>query len=355
MPKHKLKILVAMSGGVDSSVTAQILKNKGHDVTGVFLDFWKDESAPSSQASFEDAKAVAGKIGIEIYNLDFTGPFKREVVDYFLSEYESGRTPNPCVVCNRQVKLGRLLEYAKTSGYDAVATGHYLKLKKCSGQYRLYRANDPKKDQTYFLYTFGQDELSKLLFPLGKYSKPMVRKMAEKFGLPVYQKAESQDICFLSGPHNDFLKKHLELIPGDIIEEESGQIVGQHQGLPLYTIGQRRGIEIGGTGPYYVSDFDCAKNILYVTKEWNDKVLYRDELMAENVNWISGRWPKNPVSCGAVIRYGHPAQKAKVYLDKDKKTARVVFKEEQRAITSGQSVVFYKGKRMLGGGVISVL
>lgn len=344
-----------MSGGVDSSVTAKILHDQGHAVTGVFLRFWRDDSAPSNQGAFADAKAVAEKIGIGILDLDFTVPFKRDVVDYFLEEYQAGRTPNPCVACNRKVKLGRLLQYAKDNGFEAVATGHYLKLRRRFGRYRLYRADDAKKDQTYFLYTLNQDDLARLLFPLGKYRKPEVRELAKRFGLPVYQKPESQDICFLSGPHNDFLKKHLKLIPGNIIEEGSGKIVGQHQGLPLYTIGQRRGIEIGGTGPYYVSNSDYPSNILYVAKQWDDKGLYRRELSAKGVNWISGKWPQKAVSCGAVIRYGHPAQAAKVYLDKETKTAKVVFKKTQRAVTVGQSVVFYQGKRLLGGGVISVL
>lgn len=344
-----------MSGGVDSSVAAKLLLESGYEVTGIFLRFWKDESAPLAQASFDDAREVAEKIGIPIIDLDMSGPFKREVVDYFLQEYQDGRTPNPCVACNKQVKLGRLLMYAKDMGYDAVATGHYLRIRRSFGRYHLLRGLDSKKDQSYFLYTLSQEELSRLIFPLGRYRKTEVRQLAKAWDLPVYQKPESQDICFLSGPHNDFLKKHLSLVAGDIVDQASGRIVGRHQGLPLYTIGQRRGIEIGGTGPYYACEFNYQANILYVTKTWDDQKLYRLELKAENVNWISGRWPQRPVSCQATIRYGHPGQSAKVYLDKEKKTARVVFGKGQRAITPGQSVAFYRKKRLLGGGVISVL
>ena len=356
----KKRILVAMSGGVDSSVAAQLLVNEGHDVAGVFLRFWKDESAGSkaenrccSLESLLDAKAVAGKIGIHLYSFDFSIPFKEAVVDNFLSEYEAGRTPNPCVVCNKKIKLGLLLKYAEKLGYDYVATGHYLNLKKVGSEVRLFKAKDKNKDQSYFLYTFSPEELKHLLFPLGNYTKPQVRKLAEKFKLKVAGKAESQDICFLAGAHNNFLKKYLALKAGSIKILETGEVIGKHQGLPLYTIGQRRGIEIGGTGPYYVAKFDYDKNVLYVVKNWNENILYKDSLVAKSVNWLSGKIPVRPIKVEAVIRYGHPAVKCLITPDKKlKNTYLVKFNKPQRAVTPGQSVVFYDKQRVLGGGII---
>jgi len=346
-----------MSGGVDSSVAAQLLKNQGYDVSGVFLHFWKDESAGNthenrccSLESLMDAKAVAAKIGMPLFTFNFSAPFKKAVVDNFLSEYEAGRTPNPCVVCNRKIKIGLLLKHARALGYDYVATGHYLNIKKVGREYQLFKAKDKNKDQSYFLYTFKPDELKHLLFPLGGFIKPQVRKMAAKHKLIVAGKAESQDICFLSGDHNNFLKKYLRLVPGDIKVLETGEIIGEHQGLPLYTIGQRRGL-VGGTGPYYVAKFDYQKNILYVVKNWNENILYQPNLIAKNVNWLSGRAPQRALNCEAVIRYGHKAVKCTVK-PKNKSAYSVEFKAPQRAVTPGQSVVFYQKKQVLGGGII---
>src|SRR5680860_301254 len=355
--KNKKKVLVGMSGGVDSSVAAQLLVEQGYDVAGVFLNFWKDEGINASEnrccslESLLDARKVAAKIGIPLYTFDFSKPFKKMVVDNFLSEYAAGRTPNPCVICNKKIKIGRLIKYAKGLGYDYVATGHYLNISKKGSKYALYKSKDKIKDQTYFLYTFSQDELKHLLFPLGKYNKSQVRKLAAKYSLGVESKAESQDICFLSGSHNNFLKKYLELKPGPIKVFEDGKTIGRHQGLPLYTIGQRKGIEIGGTGPYYVASFDYDKNILYVVKTWNQEILYSDNLIATNVNWLPGLELKKELSCEAVIRYGHKAEKCLV-IPKSKYQCLVKFKTPQRAITPGQSVVFYDKNKVLGGGLI---
>lgn len=344
-----------MSGGVDSSVAAQLLKNQGHDLVGVFLFFWKDsgeENKASSKAAFSDAQAVAKKIGIPFITLDYAEEFKKDVVDYFLAEYEAGNTPNPCVVCNKKLKLGLLLKYAEKNGYDALATGHYLKRLEKDGEVRIYKAKDNKKDQSYFLYTLEQSELKKLYFPLGNYNKPRIRELAKEFGLITATKADSQDICFLNGPHNNFLKKHLNLIPGEIKRQEDNKVVGEHQGLALYTIGQRRGIEVGGTGPYYVAEMDYKNNILWVVRTWNDDMLYQNNFSIKNVSWLSKNSPSLPYSCQIVIRYGHPAVPCLISEGKNKKSLNISLSKKTRAVTSGQSAVFYKGTRLLGGGVI---
>ncbi len=353
----KKRVLVAMSGGVDSSVAAKMLLDQGYSVTGVFLHFWKEggatmaENKCCSMEALNDARRVAKEIGIELYTLDFRSAFKLAVVDNFLSEYQKGRTPNPCVLCNKKVKIGRLLKSALAMKFDYVASGHYLKIKKVGNKYRLYRAVDKNKDQSYFLYTFDQKELSHLLFPLANYKKPRVRELAKKWNLPVAEKSESQEICFIPGKHhNDFLKKYISLHPGDI-KLMDGTVLGKHQGLSLYTIGQRRGIEIGGTGPYYAAKFDWKNNILYVVKDFDDPIFYKDNLSAKKVNWISGREPKLPFACSAVIRYRHPAVKCTI-VSKNSRGYKVVFNKPQRAITPGQSIVFYQGQEVLGGGII---
>jgi len=354
----KKRVLVAMSGGVDSAVAAKLLLDQGYMVVGVFLHFWKDEASAMAEnkccslEALNDARKVATEIGIELYTLDFRSAFKLAVVDNFLAEYQKGRTPNPCVLCNKKVKIGRLLKSALAMKFDYVASGHYLKIKKVGRQYRLYRASDKNKDQSYFLYTFDQKELAHLLFPLANYRKPRVRELAKKWNLPVAEKSESQEICFIPGKHhNDFLKKYISLTPGDI-RLLDGKVLGQHQGLSLYTIGQRRGIEIGGTGPYYAARFDWKNNILYVVQDFDDPIFYQNSLRAKKVNWISGQEPKLPLACSAVIRYRHPAVKCRV-VSKNSQGYQVVFKEAQRAITPGQSVVFYQGQKVLGGGIIA--
>jgi len=354
----KKRVLVAMSGGVDSAVAAKLLLQQGYSVTGVFLHFWKDSGAPMAEnkccslEALNDARKVAQEIGIELYTLDFRSVFKLAVVDNFLSEYQKGRTPNPCVLCNKKVKIGRLLKSALALKFDYVATGHYLKIKKVGREYKLYRAVDKNKDQSYFLYTFDQAELSHLLFPLANYKKPRVRELAKKWHLPVAEKGESQEICFIPGKHhNDFLKKYISLHPGDIKLLSDGKVLGQHQGLSLYTIGQRRGIEIGGTGPYYAAQFDWKHNALYVVKDFDDPIFYQDSLIAQKVNWTSGKEPKLPLDCAAVIRYRHEAVGCRVG-SKDSKGYKVLFNKAQRAITPGQSVVFYRGAEVLGGGII---
>ncbi|MDP2708457.1 MAG: tRNA 2-thiouridine(34) synthase MnmA [bacterium] len=349
----KLKIAVAMSGGVDSSVAAQLLKNQGHEVIGIFLHFWKEqefsgkfENKCCSTEALIDARRVADIIGIPLYTLNFSKIFKKQVVDNFLSEYAAGRTPNPCVVCNKRVKLGELIRRVGEIGFDYVASGHYVKK---SGN-KLYKAKDQDKDQSYFLYTFTPGELKHLLFPLGDYTKDQVRAMAKKYKLPVAEKSDSQEICFIAEKsHNEFLKRHLKLKPG-LIKTIDGKTVGRHAGLPLYTIGQRKGIEIGGTGPYYAVKMDYRKNILRAVNERDHESLYKKSFTLKKVNWTVPL-PKLPVLCQAVIRYRHKPVACRV--SRRGKQYAVELKTPQRAITPGQSAVFYRGRQVLGGGVIA--
>lgn len=353
----KKKVLVAISGGVDSAVSAKILVDRGYDVSGIFLNFWKEpgkttENKSSSLSARQDAKKVCQSLGIPFYILDFSKDFKKEVVDNFLSEYQIGRTPNPCVVCNKKIKIGGLLKYAQSLSFDYLATGHYIRLQKFPDGFYLLRGKDKDKDQSYFLYTLEQEELKKLIFPLGDFKKSQVRKMAEQAGLPVASKNESQEICFISGKrHNDFLKKYLKLKSGNIKLWPSAEIIGQHQGLPLYTIGQRRGIDIGGTGPYYTAFFDYKNNDLYVVKNFDDPILYGKEMIVENLYWTNFKTLKLPLKAKVVIRYRHKAVSCELVEIKNKKL-RLVFARRQRAITPGQSAVFYEGDKVLGGGII---
>ncbi len=352
----KRKIIVAVSGGVDSAVAAQILHNQGHEVIGVFLQFWKDnytdtaENNCCSLESWADAQAVCQKIGIPLYALNFAQEFKKRVVNSFLDDYQNGRTPNPCVLCNKQVKLGRLVKYAKKIGFDSVATGHYIRKTVVDGQAQLWRAKDLTKDQSYFLYQLDQHDLAMLEFPLGDFHKTEIRQMAKDFDLPVAEKAESQEICFVPDNLNNFLSRYLKFSPGDIVDQ-SGQIVGQHQGLPFYTIGQRRGIEIGGTGPYYVVGRDFTNNKLLVTNEPDDLALSGQEIFLPNLYWLDKHKPKSGLACQAVIRYHHSAVACRIKAVDN--GWQVELEEPQRAITPGQSVVFYDEDRLLGGGVIA--
>lgn len=355
MNKQPTKVIVAMSGGVDSSVTAKLLVDQGYEVAAIFLHFWKEpgeaENKCCSLSSLMDARMVCDQLGIRLYTLNFKTEFKKEVVDNFLAEYASGRTPNPCVICNRKVKLGLLIQHARKLGFDYVASGHYAQILKRRGAVALYKGIDATKDQSYFLYRLTQEQLNHLMFPLGKYTKTKVRAIAKQAKLPVAEKPESQEICFVSAKsHNEFLKKHLKLKPGKIMDLNN-QVVGKHQGLPLYTIGQRKGIEIGGIGPYYAVAMDYQKNILYVSKHKDDPKLYTDRLLIQDPHWI-GKEPKLPLKCLAVIRYGHKPVKVVISRKSGKYEAKLASK--QRAITPGQSIVLYQGKQVLGGGFISL-
>jgi len=350
--KTPKKVLVAMSGGVDSSVTAALLKSRGFDVIGTFMRFWK---APNTKekggwnrcCSIEAenrARVVAQKLDIPFYTLNFSGEFKKRIVNYFLKEYKQGRTPNPCVVCNKEIKFGLLLEKSLAFKADFIATGHYAQKKDNS----LLKGEDNKKDQSYFLWQLNQKQLKKIMFPVGGYTKTQVRALARKFKLPTAKTKESQEVCFVETTTGEFLKRYLKQKSGKI-KDENGNVVGEHQGLWFYTIGQRKGIGLSG-GPYYVIAKDIKKNVLTVSK--NKKDLEETELLAKNVNWISDRAPKLPYKVMASIRYNTPFSHAVIKEKTSKGYLRIIFTKPQIGVASGQSVVFYNKNELLGGGVI---
>ncbi len=340
--KIRQRVVVAMSGGLDSSTVAKMLIEKGYECIGVFMRLGIEGSCCDEGV----ARRVCQKLGIKFYPVNIAGKFKKEIKDYFLNAYQKGTTPNPCVKCNKFIKFGELFKIAKKLEADYLATGHYIKLKKEASQYKILRPRDRTKDQTYFLYNLTQNNLKHILFPLGDSIKEKIREQAKKESLPHMQK-ESQDVCFLDGDHNNYLKLNLKLKKGPI-KTIDGKTVGEHQGLPLYTIGQRKGIEIGGIGPFYALKADYKTNTLYVTNDSKDPKLFKSILKAKEVNWISGKAPYFPFKCNAMIRYGHKEQPCII-----NNKLEVKFKEPQRAITPGQSVVFYKNNELLGGGTIT--
>jgi len=347
------KVIVAMSGGVDSSVVAVLLKEYGYQVEGVFMRL----GIAGDNESEKSARAVAEKIGIKFLVVDLSREFKKKIIDYFISEYKKGRTPNPCVECNRSIKFGVMIEKTLAIGADYVATGHYARLqreitnsKSQIPKFKLLKADDKNKDQSYFLYTLSQKKLKYCLFPLETYAKKEVKKMAEHYCLPVLERGESQEICFIQSKYyGDFLKKYLKLNSGNIMNKK-GDVLGRHKGLPLYTIGQRRDIGIGGTGPYYVIGINKRKNQLVVSNNKNDRNLFSKELVAKKVNWISGKIPELPIKIKAKTRYR--MNECSAVVDKIKGKYIIKFSKSQRAIMPGQSVVFYQKDEIIGGGII---
>ena len=355
--RAKIKVAVAMSGGVDSSAVAAILKSQGYDVFGVFFHFWSEPNSTTmrdnvccSLESERDARRVADKLGIKFYTLNLATDFKDLIVDDFLAEYRAGHTPNPCVRCNRYIKMGEALTRVRAMGADYLATGHYARVKvDRRGQAHLLNARDKHKDQTYFLHRLTQEQLKHLLFPLGKYKKPQVRRIAAKHSLAVASKRESQEVCFIpSGKVTDFLGRYLELRPGSIVNAATGAIIGRHEGLPGYTIGQRKGIGLPG-GPWYVSELDVASNTLKVIGDV--KKLEKTSAIIKSVNWLSGAAPRLPLRVRCRLRYASTEFGATlVYRDEDFYCLK--FEEPQVAVTPGQSAVFWRGPECLGGGII---
>jgi len=347
------KVVIAMSGGLDSSVAAALLKRAGFDVIGVFMKFWsslagKQENRCCSPESEIRARQVAKILDIPFYVMNFKKEFKKKIVNYFLKEYKNGRTPNPCVVCNKEIKFGLLLEKALALGADFVATGHYSRIKKDKNSVYLLRAKDKNKDQSYFLWQLHQKQLKRILFPIGNYERAEVKKLAKKFKLPVLKAQKSVEICFIKKTINNFLEKYLKTKPGEIVDTKK-RTVGKHRGLWFYTIGQRKGMGLSG-GPCWVFGKNLKKNLLIVTK--NEKDISKKELIAKNVNWTSGEKPKLPLKVQAKIRYRHNPAQATITNRLKFKVYCLKFARPQRAITPGQSVVFYRGQELLGGGII---
>ena len=358
-----------MSGGVDSSVAAALLKERGFDVAGVFMKFWTapiatGENKCCSIEAYHDALAVADKLGIKLYTFNFEKEFKKKVVDYFVKSLKAGDTPNPCVVCNREIKFGLLLEKILKLGGDYVATGHYARLRRefsisnsrFSNKskipvYKLLKANDKQKDQSYFLWAIKQKQLAKFLFPIGDYKKEEVRKIAKDFGLPVFQKRDSEDLCFVGDHLGGFISHYIKPREGDIVDI-NGKKIGAHNGLAFYTIGQRKGLNIPD-GPWYVYKKDMAKNQLIVVNEKNKNLLLSGRVSVEDVSWIAGVPPKFPFEATVKIRYQHNGAKAMII--KNGNHYIIEFNKPQLAATLGQSAVFYKYNELLGGGVISKL
>ena len=350
-------VVVGMSGGVDSSVAALILKKQGYNVIGLYMNNWeeKDEcGACTGEEDFADVRRVANAIGIPYYSVNFAKEYMDRVFSYFLDEYKVGRTPNPDVLCNREIKFKEFKEKALSLGADYIATGHYCDILHDGDVHYLLKAKDQGKDQTYFLNQLSQSQLDRVLFPLGKLDKAEVRKIAEENGLATATKKDSTGICFI-GERNfrNFLLNYIPAKKGKIMTYD-GKVLGEHLGLMYYTIGQRRGLGIGGQAGddgsrWFVIEKDLKNNILYVAHGAEDR-LYSKGLIMNSCNWIPCEPKEKEFTCTAQFRYRQPEQECKVYIRSDK--IEVEFKERQRAITEGQFAVFYQGDKCIGGGVI---
>jgi len=351
------RVVVGMSGGVDSSVAALLLKQQGYDVVGIFMKNWDetdDFGYCTSAEDYEDVRRVCDQIGIPYYSVNFEKEYWDRVFTYFLDEYKNGRTPNPDVMCNKEIKFKAFLDHALKLGADYLATGHYAQVDFNDGEYRLLRGADNNKDQTYFLNQLNQYQLSKAMFPIGHLQKKDLRQIAKDAELATATKKDSTGICFI-GERNfkEFLSNYLPAQPGEMISLE-GEVKGKHDGLMYYTLGQRKGLGIGGAGtgePWFVVGKDLEKNILYVTQGESHPSLYSDGLIATDLQWVSEKPKKSVFKCTAKFRYRQPDQSVTVYIEKDS-TCKVTFDEPQKAITPGQAVVFYDGDVCLGGATI---
>lgn len=345
----KEKVFVGLSGGVDSSVAAALLQEQGYEVIGFTLDLWNDKNGEEPEA-VRDGRKVAQQLGIEHHVLELKELFRRKIVDYFLKEYAAARTPNPCVMCNRKIKFGEVFQAAKRLGADYVATGHYVRLVQENGRYLLKMPSDRKKDQTYMLYHLTQQQLAHIKMPLGDYTKDEVRQMAKEKGLFVADKADSQDICFLEGRTlADFIAEYdpEQLRAGQVVDEQ-GTVLGIHQGISRYTVGQRRGLGIASEAKLYVKELDAVQNRVVLSGE---ETLFARSLIAEEVSFQWMDKLEAPMQVQAKIRYASRPAPAIIEQQPDG-TVLVTFEQPQRAITPGQAVVFYQDDTVVGGGTI---
>ena len=349
------RIVVGMSGGVDSSVTALLLKQQGYEVVGVFMKNWDDTDefgVCTATKDYEDVMKVCHQIGIPYYTVNFEEQYWEKVFTYFLDEYKNGRTPNPDVMCNKEIKFKMFLDYALSIGADFVATGHYAQVRTVDGKTEMLRGVDHNKDQTYFLNQLTSDVLAKIMFPLGHLQKDQVREIAEKANLATAKKKDSTGICFI-GERNfkEFLSEYLPAQPGEM-QTLSGEVKGKHDGLMYHTIGQRHGLGIGGEGaPWFVVGKNLKDNILYVEQGSDHEALYSSSLIATDLNWINEADLTDSFTCTAKFRYRQKDSGVTVTLQEDGQ-ALITFDHKQRAITPGQAVVFYDGDVCLGGGTI---
>ncbi|MCH8814965.1 MAG: tRNA 2-thiouridine(34) synthase MnmA [Chloroflexi bacterium] len=353
----KGRVVVAMSGGVDSSVAAGLLLEQGYEVVGVTMRLWTEENADAARhhrrccsvEDTDDARAAADVLGIRHYVLNLEREFKEEVVDFFVGEYAQGRTPNPCLACNDRVKFKPLLEHARALEADYLATGHYVRVRHSDHGHELLRGADPEKDQSYVLYKLRQDELGQSLFPVGEYPKDEIRRLAHELNLPNADKPDSADICFIpSGNYRKFVRDRISVVAGDIVDT-AGRGLGQHEGIAGYTIGQRKGVPARGGGePLFVIDIEPETNTVVVGEH---EELMAEGLVAEDLTFVSGEAPAGAFTAEVRIRYRGELVPASV--DVTGTRAEVRFERSQRAVTPGQAAVFYDGDRVLGGGTIT--
>lgn len=353
----KKKVVIGMSGGVDSSVAAYLLKKQGYEVIGIMMklapddpDYAENEGGCCSLSAANDARRVADILDIPFYVMNFKKPFQEKVIDNFIDEYLEGRTPNPCVQCNKHIKFADFLQKAQALGADYVATGHYAQIINENGRYLLKRGVDDKKDQTYMLYNLTQEQLAHTLMPCGEYNKTEIRAIAEEIGLHVFRKKDSQEICFVpDNNHGNFIIKNIKdkVKPGKFVDKY-GKILGEHKGIVYYTIGQRKGLGIALGRPVFVTGIDAKNNTVILGDEED---IFKTDLIAKDLNFISFEKLTEPLEVEAKIRYSAKMHSAVIYPLEDGRV-KVSFKEKQRASTKGQSVVFYKDDFIVGGGII---
>ena len=356
--KRDSKVIVGMSGGVDSSVAAWLLKDQGYQVEGLFMKNWEEDDDTeycTAKEDLADAQAVCDKLGITLHKANFAAEYWDNVFEHFLQEYKAGRTPNPDVLCNREIKFKAFLDYAKQLGADLIATGHHVRKLTENGQTFLLKGLDDNKDQSYFLCAVKEEQLAQTLFPVGELEKPAVRALAEKHELLIHDKKDSTGICFIGERRfKDFLETYLPGQPGNI-EDTEGNVLGQHSGLMYHTLGQRQGLGIGGVknqqeAPWYVASKDLDRNVLLVVQGNEHPLLFSNQLKTTDISWVNQTEPEFPLNCQAKVRYRQQDQACT--LSKDGTVYTVNFNHQQRSVTPGQFVVFYQGDICLGGGVI---